>query len=74
MLIKLFWIARVFGYVASLVGVFMYLAHGADASPDLKNLGLGIVGAGFVGFFISYAIRAWLRFGARPQPGTRSQP
>ncbi len=74
MLIKLFWIARVFGYVASLAGVFLYLAHGADASPDLKNLGLGIVGAGFIGFFISYAIRAWLRFGARPKTIDRRQP
>ena len=34
-----------------------------DADPATKNLGLGLVGIGFVSFFISYALRAWLRFG-----------
>ena len=74
MIIKLYWITRIFGYIASLVGIFMYLGHQADASPELRNLGLGIVGAGFIAFFVSYAIRVWVRFGARPDAEERKAP
>lgn len=67
MIIRLYWITRILGYAASLVGVFLYLHHQADAAGDGRNLSFAIIGAGFVSFFISYAIRAWLRFGARAQ-------
>lgn len=63
MIIKLYWITRVLAYIASLAGIFMYLMHHADADPRNVQFGLGLVGLGFVSFFISYAIRAWLRFG-----------
>ena len=65
MIIRLYWITRILGYAASLVGVLFYLRHQADAAADGRNLGLAIVGAGFISFFISYAIRVWVRFGAR---------
>lgn len=65
MIIKIYWTARILGYVACMAGIFLFLAHQADADPALKNMGLGLVGLGFVGFFISYALRAWLRFGPR---------
>ena len=60
---KIYWITRLLGYIVSLVGIFLFLYHQADADPATKNLGLGLVGIGFVSFFISYALRAWLRFG-----------
>ncbi len=63
MIIKIYWIARVFGYIACMAGIFLFLRHQADAEPAMKNLGLGLVGIGFLGFFVSYALRAWLRFG-----------
>ena len=63
MLTKLYWITRISGYVACLGGILVYLYHQADADPGIRNAGLSCVGFGFVAFFISYAIRAWLRFG-----------
>ena len=74
MIIKLYWITRIIGYIASLVGIFMYLGHQADAASDLQNMGLGIVGAGFLAFFLSYALRAWVRFGPRPTTEERKSP
>jgi hypothetical protein len=65
MIIKIYWVARVLGYVACMVGIFLFLAHQADADPATKNMGIGLVGIGFLGFFISYALRVWLRFGPR---------
>ena len=64
MIAKIYWAARLIGYVVSLLGIFFFLAHQADVDPSLKNAGLGLVGIGFVSFFISYAIRIWLRFGS----------
>lgn len=69
MITKLYWATRILGYVACLAGIFLFLAHQADADPALKNMGLGIVGVGFIGFFASYALRAWFRFGPGRKPG-----
>ena len=65
MITQIYWVIRVIGYIVCLVGIFLFLAHQADADPALKNTGLGIVGAGFVAFFISYALRVWLRYASR---------
>ena len=69
MIIKFYWITRVFGYLACMVGIFLYLAHKAEADQSLAQNGLGLVGIGFFGFFVSYALRAWLRFGPGAKPG-----
>ena len=69
MIIKFYWITRVLGYVACMVGIFLFLWHKTDADQSLAQTGLGLVGLGFVGFFISYGLRAWLRFG----PGAKSR-
>lgn len=74
MIIKLYWTTRILGYVACMVGIFTFLTHQADAESTFKNLGLGLVGLGFVGFFISYALRAWLRFGPRRKTDADSTP
>jgi hypothetical protein len=63
MIIKIYWITRILGYLACMAGIFLFLAHQADAESALQNTGLGLVGIGFLSFFISYALRAWLRFG-----------
>ncbi|MGD9780733.1 MAG: hypothetical protein AB7V14_01120 [Kiritimatiellia bacterium] len=63
MITKIYWATRIAGYGICLVGIFFFLAHQADADPALRNMGAGIVGIGFVSFFVSYAIRFWLRFG-----------
>ena len=68
MITRIYLAIRLAGYVVSLIGIFFFLAHQADADPSLKNIGLGLVGIGFVSFFLSYAIRVWLRFG----PGRKS--
>jgi hypothetical protein len=74
MIIKIYWIARVFGYIASLAGIFLFLYNQADADPAARNLGLALVGTGFIGFFVSYAARAWLRFGpGHPPNETRTR-
>ena len=69
MIVKFYWITRVLGYVASMVGIFLFLYNRADANQSLAQTGLGLVGLGFVGFFISYGLRAWLRY----RPGAKSR-
>ena len=49
--------------------IFLFLYNRADADQSLAQTGLGLVGLGFLGFFISYGLRAWLRFG----PGAKSR-
>lgn len=63
MITKIYWAARIAAYVACLAGILTYLYHQPDADPSARNAGLGFVGFGFVAFFISYAIRAWIRLG-----------
>lgn len=65
MMKKLYWVFRLTGYIACLAGIFLYLAHQADAGDEWRHLGLGIVGIGFAAFFASYGLRIWLRFGSR---------
>jgi hypothetical protein len=67
MITKFYWIFRILGYLVSLGGIFLYLGHKADADPASSQFGLGMVGIGFLAFFVSYALRAWLRFGSRRQ-------
>ena len=74
MLTKLYWITRISGYVACLGGNLLYLYHQPDAAPGIRNAGLACVGFGFVAFFISYAIRAWLRFGFGRKPSDEEAP
>lgn len=68
MIKKLYWTFRLIGYIACLGGIFFYLSHQADASDEMRNLGLGIVGIGFAAFFASYGLRIWLRFGPHRKP------
>lgn len=73
MITKIYWVARIAAYLACLAGIFVYLYHQPDADPSVRNAGLGLVGAGFVAFFVSYAIRAWLRFAPkRPTDGEKT--
>ena len=65
MISKLYLVSRLLGYVVSLVGIFYYLHHQASLTGYNRAVGLGIVGVGFVFFFLSYALRAWLRFAPR---------
>ena len=65
MITKIYWTTRILGYLACLVGIFYYLYHQPDADPRTAEFGLGLVGLGFVAFFISYALRAWIRFHPR---------
>ena len=67
MIKKINWTARIVAYLASFIGIFLYLRHQADLDPAGRNQGLAFVGAGFVAFFVSYALQAWQRFGPRPQ-------
>jgi hypothetical protein len=74
MITKLYWATRVLGYLACMVGIFIFLRHQADADPSIKNIGLGLVGIGFFAFFVSYALRAWLRFGPRRKSDQNQAP
>lgn len=64
MITKIYWVARIVAYIACFAGIFIYLYNQSDPDASVRNAGLGLVGIGFVAFFISYALRAWLRFGA----------
>lgn len=72
MITKIYWITRLLGYIACLAGIFYYLAHQADSQAS--QIGIGIVGFGFVSFFASYALRVWLRYGSRPAPDEENKP
>ena len=61
MITKIYWVTRILGYLICLAGLCLYLANQAD--PRLTQRGLGLVGIGFVAFFVSYALRAWIRYG-----------
>jgi hypothetical protein len=65
MMIKIYWFFRIAAYAACLGGVIWFLAHQTDATGGQE--GLYAVYAGFVAFFISYAIRFFLRFGGHPR-------
>lgn len=71
MIEKLYWTIRILGYLACLGGIFYYLAQLQDLDSRAANTGLFFVYGGFVAFFISYALRAWLRFGPRRQSEDR---
>ena len=74
MITKIYWATRMSGYIASLAGIFLFLRHQLDAESTLRDIGLGLVGLGFVAFFASYALRAWLRYAARPAPDDQPVP
>ena len=61
MMVKLYWFFRIVAYAACLGGVFWFFLHRTDA--DGGQSGLFAVYAGFLAFFISYAIRFFIRFG-----------
>lgn len=59
-MVKLYWFFRIVAYVACLGGVAWFFAHRADA--DGGQSGLFAVYAGFIAFFVSYALRFFIRF------------
>ena len=63
MMVKLYWFFRIVAYVACLGGVIWFFLHRAD--PDGGQSGLFAVYAGFLAFFVSYALRFLIRFGGR---------
>lgn len=65
MITKLYWSTRILGYVACLGGMFYHLSRLQNPTASDSKIGLGLVGVGFLFFFASYALRAWLRFGTR---------
>ena len=64
MIEKFYFPTRILGYLLSLSGIFMHLHHQQAADPRSTNYGFLVVGIGFLFFFISYGIRAWIRFQA----------
>ncbi len=67
MMVRVYWFFRIVAYVACLGGVVWFFLHRAD--PDGGQSGLYAVYAGFLAFFVSYAIRFLIRFGGRrPRP------
>lgn len=67
MIKKLYLAARLFGYLACLGGIFYYLYH-LQKPGGIPQHGLYFVYVGFIAFFISYGLRAWIRFGPRSKP------
>ncbi len=74
MIKKINWAARIVAYLACFIGIFLYLRHPADLDPAGRNPGLAFLGAGFVAFFVSYALQAWQRFGPPPRSTGKEQP
>ncbi len=65
MITKLYWAARLLGYFACLGGVFFHLSRLQRPAAAASWIGLALIGAGVRFFFLSYGLRAWLRFGGR---------
>lgn len=65
MITKVYWATRILGYLACLAGIFLHLHHLQLPEALAANYGLPLVGLGFVAFFASYAIRAWIRLAPR---------
>lgn len=72
MIIKLYWFFRIMAYVVSLGGVFYFLINRTAANGGQE--GLYAVYVGFLAFFISYALRFYLRFSARKRPPADNRP
>lgn len=60
MMIKIYWFFRIAAYALCLGGVIWFLANRTAANGGQE--GLYAVYAGFVAFFVSYAIRFLIRF------------
>lgn len=63
MMIKIYWFFRIVAYVACLGGVVWFWANRTAANGGQE--GLYAVYVGFLAFFVSYAIRFFIRFGNR---------
>lgn len=63
MMVRVYWFFRIVAYVACLGGVVWFFLHRTD--PDGGQAGLYAVYAGFLAFFVSYAIHFMIRFGGR---------
>lgn len=61
MMVKIYWFFRIAAYVACLGGVVWFWANRTSANGGQE--GLYAVYAGFLAFFVSYAIRFFIRFG-----------
>ena len=61
MMVKIYWFFRIVAYAACIGGVAWFFTHQTDANGGQE--GLYAVYAGFLAFFVSYAIRFFLRFG-----------
>lgn len=68
MMVKIYWFFRIAAYAACIGGVAWFFTHQTDANGGQE--GLYAVYAGFLAFFVSYALRFFLRFGGK----TRSVP
>lgn len=60
MLRKVYFLVRIAAYLLSLAGVFLYLGHRHDADTRLMGIGLELLMAGFICFFVSYGLRMWM--------------
>lgn len=57
---KLYWVVRILAYAVTLPATFVYL-YARFSDPVLAERAMYGIGAGFVFFFVSYAIRIALR-------------
>ena len=73
MITKLYWTFRILAYLVCLGGVFYYLAC-LQRPGGIPQRGLLLVYSGFLLFFLSYALRFWIRFGQRRKPGEEPPP
>ena len=73
MIKKLYWISRILAYLTCLAGIFYYLAC-LNRPGGIPQPGLYFVYAGFLLFFLSYALHFWIRFGRRRPPAQNSPP
>jgi hypothetical protein len=74
MITKIYWATRILGYLGCLGGVFLHLHHMQAADPRVTNYGIPLIGAGFLFFFASYAIRAWIRLAPRRPADDKKPP
>ncbi len=61
-----YWASRILAYLTCIGGVALHVYHQGD--PRAATYALPLIGVGFILFFVSYAIRAWIRFAPRSTP------
>ena len=66
---KLYFIARVLGYISGLTGLILFSLgrHGANANPKTLAVGVSLIGISFLCFLVTYVVYTLSKLTSRPK-------